>query len=177
VKRTPPVARPRHDGVDETRAVLDALRRIVRTLRTNGASHAVESAAGLFVLQTLADGGTLSVNEIAARTHTHQSSASVVVNRLVKRKLVRRARSVDDGRRVELTLAPQGVEFLKRAPRAPQERLVSGVKSLDPSERARLAASLSALVRAMGIHADEPSMFFEDGSRRSSSGRARSAGS
>jgi DNA-binding MarR family transcriptional regulator len=175
VKRTPAVARPRNDAVDETRAVLDALRRIVRTLRTNGSSSSRESAAGLFVLQTLADGGTLSVNEIAARTHTHQSSASVVVNRLVRRKLVRRARSADDGRRVEMTLAPQGVEFLKRAPRAPQERLVAGVHLLDPTERARLAASLGALVRAMRIHADEPSMFFEDGAARPSVRRSRSA--
>jgi DNA-binding MarR family transcriptional regulator len=175
VKRTPATDAAPRGGADETRAVLDALRRIVRTLRTHGASSHGESAAGLFVLQTLADGGTLSVNEIAARTHTHQSSASVVVKRLVRRKLVRRARSVDDGRRVEMTLAPRGAELLKRAPRAPQERLVAGLDALAPVERARLAASLAALVRAMGIDGDAPSMFFEEAPRSSAVRRSRRA--
>jgi len=175
VKRTPATdAAPRGAG-DETRAVLDALRRIVRTLRSPGATPSGESAAGLFVLQTLADGGTLSVNEIAARTHTHQSSASVVVKRLVRRKLVRRARSTNDGRRVEMTLAPRGAELLKRAPRAPQERLVAGLAALEPAQRARLAESLAALVRAMGIDGDAPSMFFEEAAPAAPVRRSRRA--
>ena len=67
-----------------TRQVLDAIRRVVRTLRE--ASRHSEKAAGisaaqLFVLQRLAGTGGLSVNELAARTLTHQSSVSVVVSK------------------------------------------------------------------------------------------------
>lgn len=161
---------------DDTRLAVDALRRIVRALRTPETAQGELTAARLFVLQTLAEAGTLSVNEIAARTHAHQSSVSVVVKRLAQMRLVRRVRAEDDARRVELSLTTRGAARLRHAPRAPQERLVAGIESLSPAERSRLAASLSGLVRAMRIDGERPAMFFEDepepGSVRRSS-RAR----
>ncbi|HVZ71455.1 MAG TPA: MarR family transcriptional regulator, partial [Polyangia bacterium] len=99
----------RADG--STRAVLDGVRHLVRTLRESSreAERAVGvSAAQLFVLQRLSGGGPLSVNELAARTLTHQSSVSVVVAKLARRGLVARARAADDARRLEVTLTPAG---------------------------------------------------------------------
>src|SRR5262245_58016101 len=91
------------NGSDDIRRVLDAIRRVVRVLRVS----AVEaertlglSAAQLFVLHKLGDGQSVSVNELAERTHTHQSSVSVVAQRLVDGGLVRRQESAADGRRV-----------------------------------------------------------------------------
>jgi len=174
VTRKSDVAGPPRAGA-ETRAVLDALRRIVRSLRTPGGASDGLSAAGLFVLRTLADGGTLSVNEIAARTHTHQSSASVVVKRLARAGLLRRSRPDGDRRRVELTLAPKGAAALRRTPRAPQEAIVAAVETLDADTRARLAASLASLVRAMGIDGGEAGMFFEDAPASAGFRRSRRA--
>ncbi len=62
--------------------MLDAIRRIVQALRES--SRAAEkrvglSGAQLFVLQTLGESPGLSLNELAERTRTHQSSVSVVV--------------------------------------------------------------------------------------------------
>src|SRR5438105_26745 len=87
------------DRGSETRSILDSIRRIVRALRL--ADRAAEkrlglSGAQLFVLHKLAVGPALSLNELADRTLTHQSSVSVVVQRLVKRKLAARARSGKD---------------------------------------------------------------------------------
>src|SRR6188768_2776524 len=86
---------------DDTRAILDAVRRIVRTLHES--SRAAEKSLGLtgaqlFVLQKLAEVPGLSLNALAAQTHTHQSSVSTVVSRLVERGLVLRAPAVDDAR-------------------------------------------------------------------------------
>src|SRR3954449_11206732 len=83
-------------GGHDIRDVMDAIRRIVRVLRVS--SRAAEkqgglSGAQLFVLHKLADAPALSLNELADRTRTHQSSVSVVVQRLVDRELVARARS------------------------------------------------------------------------------------
>src|SRR3982751_2525470 len=61
----------------EVSSVVDALRRIVRGLHR---SHRLAeqrwqlSAAQLLVLQRLADSPTSSVNELADRTYTHQST-------------------------------------------------------------------------------------------------------
>src|SRR4051794_8130303 len=73
-------------GGGDVRAIMDAIRRIVRVLRVS--SRAAEkqvglSGAQLFVLHKLADTPALSLNELADRTRTHQSSVSVVVQRLV----------------------------------------------------------------------------------------------
>src|SRR5688572_25209379 len=79
--------------------VMDALRLVVRALRIS--TRAVEkeigiSGAQLFVLQRLEDSPARSVNELAERTSTHQSSVSTVVSRLVERGLARRAPSAED---------------------------------------------------------------------------------
>ncbi len=159
----------------DTRQILDALRRIVRTLRTPDSARGDLSVARFFVLQTLADAGTLSVNELAARTHTHQSSVSVVVTRLVEMRLVRRVRSSSDARRAELSLTAKGAARLRDAPRAPQERIVAAIRSLSPEVRSRLSESLGELVKAMRIDVEAPAMFFEDEPRSRAARRARRA--
>jgi DNA-binding MarR family transcriptional regulator len=149
----------------DVRTVLDAIRRIVRDLRES--SRAAEKrtgvgAAQLFVLQVLAREGALSVNELAARTMTHQSSVSVVVTRLVESGLVTRARSRADGRRHELAVTAAGRAVLGRAPAATPERLILGIRALAAPQRRRLAEGLTALVAAMDLATTPPPMFFHD---------------
>jgi MarR family transcriptional regulator, lower aerobic nicotinate degradation pathway regulator len=157
------------------RAVLDSIRRIVRHLRES--SRAAEKSLGiggaqLFVLQVLAREGSLSVNALAERTLTHQSSVSMVVARLVESGLISRARSRSDARRLELALTARGRAVLRRAPLASQQDLIRGIERLAGRERRALAAGLGALVAAMGLAATPPTMFFHD-DRASRRQRAR----
>ena len=152
----------------ETRQVLDAIRRLVRSLRES--SRAAEkrvglSGAQLFVLQALDRSGPLSVNELAAATVTHQSSVSVVVARLVAQGLVSRFQSARDRRRLDLSLTAKGRKLLRRSPGAAQERLIDGLRRMSGAERQTLAASLQRLVKRMGIESGAPSMFFEEPAR------------
>lgn len=153
------------EGDRAVTAVLDALRRIVRVLRLSSRRAERElgvSGAQLFVLQRLAEGPARSVNDLARRTYTHQSSVSVVVRRLSERGLVVRRRSTQDARRVELTLSPAGRALLRRAPLAAQARLVRALCAAPAPHRARLALMLRRLVAQMGA-ADEPAtLLFED---------------
>jgi DNA-binding MarR family transcriptional regulator len=147
-----------------TRAVLDSIRRIVRALRES--SRMTERSVGLgaaqlFVLQRLAGAAPLSLNELADRTLTHQSSVSVVVSRLVGGGLVARRRAADDGRRVEITLTPAGREVLSRAPAAAQDRLIGALGLLGDAARKDLARHLGRLVEAMALPLHHPPMFFE----------------
>jgi DNA-binding MarR family transcriptional regulator len=147
-----------------TRAVLDSIRRIVRALRES--SRKTERSVGLgaaqlFVLQRLAGAPPLSINELADRTLTHQSSVSVVVSRLVRGGLVARTRAAADGRRVEITLTPAGREVLSRAPAAAQDRLIGALGLLGDAARKDLARHLGRLVEAMALPLHHPPMFFE----------------
>ena len=153
-----------HDAAD-VRAVMDALRRIVRALRLS--ARAAEgrlgiSSAQLFVLHQLAQGDASSVDELAARTLTHQSSVSVVVSRLAERGLVVRRTSPHDARRTAIALTAAGRALLRRAPEVGQARLITGLERLRPSQRRALASQLTALVRALEVGQEEPAMFFEE---------------
>lgn len=150
---------------EDVRTVMDAIRRIVRLLRVSArASEGLVGISGaqLFVLQQLAESGPCSINELAGRTFTHQSSVSVVVSRLIERGLASRRPSAEDGRRVEVSLTPEGQELLRTAPPMAQGRLISGLRKLEAPQRAALAEGLAALVRELGLDAEAAPLFFED---------------
>lgn len=150
----------------EVQAVLDGIRRIVHGLRESSRLAEREvglSGAQLFVLHTLADTPSISVNELAALTHTHQSSVSTVVSRLVERGLVKRTRAGDDRRRAVLSLSARGAKLAGKAPDMPQERLVRAVAGLSATRRRTLAGALGELAIAMHGDRKPALMFFEDG--------------
>lgn len=154
-----------------TREVLDAFRRIVQALRES--SRAAEKRAGLsgaqlFVLRTLEDRPGLSLNELAERTRTHQSSVSAVVTRLRRQRLVERDTASHDARRAEIRLSVRGHSRLRTAPRTAQERLVSAIDALPAIDRRRLATTLARIVEGMGLPVHHPAEMFEEtaGARR-----------
>lgn len=147
-----------------TRAI-DALRRIVRAIRLSAqrAERALHlSGAQLIVLRQLEAGPVRSLNELAERTHTHQSSVSVVVRRLVARGLVTRTRAADDTRRVELGLSRAGRALLRRSPPAAQVQLIRAFAGLSPARRRDLAGALELVVGRMGLAASPASMMYAD---------------
>jgi DNA-binding MarR family transcriptional regulator len=160
------------------KAVMDALRRIVRELRLSARDAergAGISAAQLFVLQTLAERPASSLNDLADRTLTDQSSVSVVVRRLTESKLVARKASPEDGRRIELSLTAAGRRLLARCPEPTQARLLAALRRLSPTELGALTTGLSALIHQMGIEHAAPRMFFEDDGPRSAARPRRAA--
>lgn len=149
----------------EVREVLDGIRRLVRLLRVSArASERLVGISGaqLFVLQRLAEAGPCSINTLAEQTLTHQSSVSAVVARLIERGLVTRRPSPEDGRRVEVSLAPAGRALLRDAPPMAQAQLIAGLRKLKPDAREGLARGLSALVLELGLDGDSPPLFFEE---------------
>ena len=109
---------------------------------------------------------SISVNELAALTHTHQSSVSVVVSRLVDRGFVRRVAAKADRRRMVLSLTAKGKRVAGRSPDVPQDRLVRGIAGLPAARRRQLAASLTQLAAVMRGDRRPAVMFFEERTAR-----------
>ena len=157
---------------DDTRRILDALRRIVRDLRRAPAEVAASSGvaatlgpARLFVLQLLAEHRTLSVTDLANLTHTDPSSVSIVVRDLVAAGLVTRATDPLDQRRTLLALSTAGRAAIKKAPKAAQHQLVAALEALPGARRRTLARLLDEVVAATHSDVRAP-LFFEDAPKR-----------
>ncbi len=143
--------------------VLIELRRLVRFLRlADRATGSELSAAQLFVLRVLIDRPAKSIAEIATRTLTDPSSVSVVVARLVAKKLVRRTMVKTDRERAELALTPAGRAIATRIAPLPQVAIVDAVRAMSSTRQASLVAALAGLTAAVGADAVSPAMFFED---------------
>lgn len=141
------------------------MRRIVRALgitaRTAERSIGI-TGAQLFVLRVLDAHPAQSLNELAALTFTHQSTVSVVVDRLVSRGFVTRSRSETDGRRVVLALTASGRRALRHAPPPTQMRLITAINSLPPVRRRELAKALRAVVEAMDVAGGSMGLLFDE---------------
>ena len=147
------------------RAAMDALRRIVRVIRES--SRGAEklggvSGAQVFVMHCLRDSGPLTISELALATMTHQSSVSVVVQRLVERGLVTRGIHDGDRRRREVALTAAGRRLLRRTPDAASARLMAAMGRMTKRAREELGARLVELVHAMGAEGEPAEMFYDD---------------
>lgn len=136
----------------DAEALLDALRAVGRQLRV--ADREAEQRVGLHpaqlhTLQRLAERPAASLAELAERTHTDPSSASVVVQRLVERGLVERTPAADDRRRTELVITAAGRTLVRRSPAIAADRLAVAVGALGPARTSTLVRSLHALSRAL----------------------------
>lgn len=160
-----------------TTNIMVAMRKIVRHLRL--ADREAEAATGLsaaqlFILHCLAEAPSGSMSELAERTMTDPSSVSTVIDRLVRRGLVKRIRSREDLRRFTLRLSPIGQRVIRTAPRAPQENIAKSLEAMTEAQRAAALAGLETLIAAIGANETPPKMLFEDEpamARRSSRAR------
>ena len=149
----------------DNQRILDCIRRLVRLLRlSDRAAQALVGLSGaqLFVLNELGKTPALSLNELAERTRTDQSSVSVVVTRLVEAGLVSRERSRDDARRLVLTLTRSGRSALQKAPAVAQQKLLAAFEHLPPAERRRFADTFTAILDAVGADTAAPMLFEEE---------------
>lgn len=149
--------------------VMNAIRALVAALSRS--ARAVERDTGvtnaqLFVLRELAAHEPLSINDIAARAMTLQSTASLLVARLVSVGLVRRAADANDARRALIILTARGRRIVERAPEPPTAQVLRALRKLPADTRSRLDDALTELLDAMGLARTESPPLFERSPRR-----------
>ncbi len=159
--RRPPVRRARAAAppapaaapdAPDARALLDALQAVARELRLTerrGKAPNGLPPAQLRALRELAAQPAASLAQLAERTHTDPSSASVVVQRLVERGFVVRADSERDRRRTELRATPAGRALVARAPADAVARVSDALTPLGERQAASLSRGLLALARGL----------------------------
>lgn len=139
-------------AMDDAKAILNRVRQLVRALRTfekQAQARFGFGAAQMFILHVLQHEDDLSLNELADRTATDQSSASLAAGKLVADGYVRRTPSTEDRRQVRLSLTAKGRALVRKAPPVAQERIMESVRAMPPSDRAQLMKLLDNLMAGM----------------------------
>ncbi len=105
--------------------------------------------AQLWALSEVARAAGGSVNDLSTRMALHQTTASNLVNALVKRRLIKRTKDVHDQRIVRLHPTPAGQRVLARAPGPYAGLLPDALNHLDQRQLVDLSSSLAVLVAAL----------------------------
>jgi DNA-binding MarR family transcriptional regulator len=152
-------------AADSRQTILSQIRVLVSQLHRS--ARAVERKTGitnaqLYLLRQLDGVDGLSVNDLAARARTSQSTASILAKRLVTAGLVSRAKSTTDGRSTILSLTTSGRRMLRKAPPPPTQSLFDGLDALTDTEARTLAKALRPLIKKLHLESETPTLLFEE---------------
>lgn len=155
---------PRPPQGDAAR-IVHGLRRIVRALHSY--SQDVHRTYGLtapqlWALKTLEREGPLPAGRLAEALAVHQSSLSVLIDRLERRDLVHRVRTPQDRRFVQIALTRRGAALSRRAPEPAQGRLLHGLRDMTSSQVRSVRQGVDRLVEAMEAGGTKARFFFSE---------------
>jgi DNA-binding MarR family transcriptional regulator len=136
--------------------IIDNIRRVFKAV--NDHSKKAEHETGitgpqLWTIKTISENSPINVKDLAARIFLHPATVVGIIDRLESKGLVRRMRSKDDRRNVEIELTESGRRLVAGSPEVAQGLLVRGLKSLSVNELENLADGLEKLVKI--LHAQE----------------------
>ena len=158
-------ARARRPGPQDATLIVQGLRRIVKALHSF--SQDVYRQYGLtgpqlWALKTLQRAGCVSAGQLARALAVHQSSVSILVDRLEKRGLVHRVRARGDGRFVLIELTKRGLALSAMAPEPAQGRLLHGLQAMSRAEVSQIRRAVERLVAVMEAGDTIARFFFSD---------------
>ena len=107
------------------------------------------NGAQLWALWEIERAPEMRVTGLAAALAMHQSSASNLVDKLVKAALIARNRAAHDQRVITLSLTRKGQSLLKKAPKPARGLLAEAMHGLPAGVLTDLDRSLAALLKAM----------------------------
>lgn len=137
---------------ERTRAVLVALRRIIRA--TDLHSKRIGKATGLtvpqlVVLQAIGDLGEVTTGRVASEVSLSQATVTVILDRLEEKGLISRYRSDVDRRIVHGTLTPAGRHQVDLAPPLLHESFMQRFDALPEPKRRRIQEALDEVAAMM----------------------------
>lgn len=141
-------------GFVRSQAILKDFRIIFRSVQDHARSVEKESgisSAQLWMLWELLNEPGLTVSALARVLAIHQSTCSNMLDKIQKKGLIFRDRSLDDQRVVRLYLTDKGSTLLARAPRPAQGALCDVLLRLPDKVLSALESGLHPLIDALNI--------------------------
>lgn len=157
-----PQAKEDGSRIVRSQAILKDFRIIFRSIQDH--SRWVEkesgiSAAQLWMLWELFNEPGLTVSALARVLSIHQSTCSNMLDKIQKKGLVLRDRSIDDQRVVRLYLTENGSSLLAKAPRPAQGAISDVLLRLPDMVLCELQSGLNQLIDALNIVDEKAAMW------------------
>lgn len=135
--------------------VLVALRRVIRATDLHS-KHLVKTtgltAPQMLILQAIRNMGQVTIGEIANEVSLSQATVTTILDRLEKRELIYRQRSLTDKRKVHAHLTKFADTILLGAPIPLQDQLTRQFGHLKEWEQTMLISSLQRVAQMMDAH-------------------------
>jgi DNA-binding MarR family transcriptional regulator len=109
----------------------------------------------LWILQEVAQTPDIGISELAERLSIHQSTCSILVEKLVTRGLIIKERGKEDQRRVGLCVTEDANQVLKKAPGPAEGILPEALQSLSESALLSLDGALVELINQLQTRDDK----------------------
>lgn len=144
--------------VEHYEELLVALRRVSRAtdlhsrqlIKTFGLT-----APQLLILRSIRNEYAATASNLARNISLSQATVTNILDRLEKRGLIRRYRSTEDKRKVNVLLTEKGVELLKRAPGPFQESFIEKFRKLPEWEQLMILSSVQKIAAMMDTEGRE----------------------
>ena len=134
------------------------VRQFIQAANFNHFHKAGLSATQFMILNILpADGESLSVGELARRMNLKPATIASTVDTLEERQMLVRAKSAADGRRVLVTITPEGRKLQNAASEQFREQIAKVFGAMTESDREALIRGMESFVRAFYVDGDQGS--------------------
>ena len=133
---------PHMEALKKMRIVIRAAQRHSNWIE----KHCGVTGAQLWVMQELHESPGLRVGDVSQRLAIHQTTTSNLVDALVKKGYVTKARDADDQRVVKLVLSEKGEAVINRAPTPARGLLPESLQKLNAKQLRDLNKGLQALL-------------------------------
>ncbi len=108
----------------------------------------------LVALREIHEHGPISFSMLTRLLSLNNSTVTGIVDRLERQGLVRRTRTSQDRRRIDVVATGEGLSFLERTPPPIQESLIRGLEEMSPDEVERILWSIDTIVGL--LHQERP---------------------
>jgi len=105
------------------------------------------SGSQIAILHEIAKNPNIGTSELSKRLHIHQSTCSLLITKLIKKKLITKIQSKDDHRMVMLKLNEAALKLLKKVPKPTEGLLTDALKSLTSAQLNELKKDLKIIVK------------------------------
>jgi DNA-binding MarR family transcriptional regulator len=141
---------PLHDEAEEILATVRALwKDLLRNPRAEAEEHGM-TGPQVTVMECLVRRGPMTVTELSRTLGMSHSTASGIIDRLERRRMVRRREDAADRRRTSIEVTEAVRRYVRELDEGPSGRLVRILKTATPAQRALISDGLRLLANLLG---------------------------